>query len=70
MAKHDNSIPGRRRPLRPRPHPRPKVSGPRSVVAKIAGNILARIIAEWLKDLLGDLWNKLDWLWDEFGRFF
>ncbi|WP_158104169.1 hypothetical protein [Amycolatopsis pretoriensis] len=46
------------------------MSGPRSVVAKIAGNILARIIAEWLKDLLGDLWNKLDWLWDEFGRFF
>ncbi|MGY6657640.1 hypothetical protein ACXIZN_36315 [Amycolatopsis sp. TRM77291] len=45
------------------------MTGKRSFVAKILGNLVARIIAEWLKDLFGDLWSKFDRLWDEVDRF-
>lgn len=69
MAKHNNRFPGHRRSLRRRSHPRPEVTGKRSFVAKILGNLVARIIAEWLKDLFGDLWSKFDRLWDEIDRF-
>ncbi len=32
----------------------------RSVIAKIVGAVVVRIVAEEVKDLLGDLWNDID----------
>ncbi len=61
MTEHNNRFPWRRRrPLRRRTQPRPDVTSERSVIAKIVGAVVVRIIAEEVKDLLGDLWNDID----------